>query len=101
MANATLMARLQHWYRSRCNGEWEHDFGINLETLDNPGWSLTVDLEGTPLEHARFAKISEARSERDWIECRVQAGQFQGFGGPNNLEELLTRFLDWAESARA
>lgn len=101
MASTSIMSRLQRWYRSCCNGEWEQEFGINIESMDNPGWSVTVDLEGTPLEEARFARISEARSELDWIECRVQAGQFQGFGGPENLEELLTRFLDWAESARA
>jgi len=99
MPNASTMARLQRWYQSCCNGSWEQELGINVETLDNPGWSVTVDLEGTPLEKTRFPKRSEARSETDWIECRVAAAQFQGFGGVNNLEELLTVFLDWAESA--
>lgn len=101
MPNASIMARLQRWYQRCCNGEWEHELGINIETLDNPGWSVTVDLEGTPLERARFSLPAEARSETDWIECRVQAAQFQGFGGLENLEELLTVFLDWAESARS
>jgi hypothetical protein len=101
MPNASITARLARWFQSCCNGEWEHELGINIETLDNPGWSVTVDLEGTPLEEARFANRSEARSETDWIECRVQAAQFQGFGGTEYLEELLGIFLDWAESARA
>jgi hypothetical protein len=99
MAQSALV-RLQKWFEERCDGTWEQESGVNIETLDNPGWSVTVDLEGTSLENARFAPVTESRSEHDWVECRVQAAQFQGYGGPLNLEEVLTRFLDWAESAR-
>ena len=35
---------LQKWYRSQCNGEWEHAEGISIGTLDNPGWSIEVSL---------------------------------------------------------
>jgi hypothetical protein len=28
---------LEAWYASRCDGEWEHGYGISIETLDNPG----------------------------------------------------------------
>ena len=38
------------WYAQRCNGDWEHAFGIELETIDNPGWHLKVDLVETGLE---------------------------------------------------
>ena len=41
-------------YLSRCDGDWEHSFGVVVETLDNPGWRLLVDLEGTGLEAKPF-----------------------------------------------
>lgn len=39
--------RIQSWFAERCNGEWEHEFGITIETLDNPGWRVRIDLAGT------------------------------------------------------
>lgn len=33
---------LDQFYRRRCNGIWEHTYGIDIETCDNPGWVLTL-----------------------------------------------------------
>ena len=41
------LAFLEAWYRKHCGGDWEHQHGVELGTLDNPGWRLAVDLEGT------------------------------------------------------
>jgi hypothetical protein len=41
---------LQRWYAEQCDGKWEHSYGVRIETLDNPGWQITVDLNGTGLE---------------------------------------------------
>ena len=30
------------WFKAHCNGVWEHTYGIDLTTTDNPGWWLTV-----------------------------------------------------------
>ena len=38
---------LQQWYYGHCNGDWEHGSGIHIDTLDNPGWSITINLEDT------------------------------------------------------
>jgi hypothetical protein len=38
------LSYLEKWYRSHCNGEWEHAEGISIGTLDNPGWSIAVSL---------------------------------------------------------
>jgi hypothetical protein len=38
---------LLKWYKSHCNGDWEHGRGIHLDTIDNPGWSLSINLEDT------------------------------------------------------
>ena len=42
-----MLERLQRWYLYRCDGDWEHSFGITIETLDNPGWMVTIDLQDT------------------------------------------------------
>src|SRR5690348_1300611 len=38
---------IQAWYLDQCDGHWEHQYGMVIETLDNPGWSIRVELEGT------------------------------------------------------
>ena len=30
------------WFQSNCDGDWEHGFGITIETLDNPGWCVKI-----------------------------------------------------------
>jgi hypothetical protein len=90
------LAELQRWYDAQCDGDWEHEFGVRIATLDNPGWSVDIDLEGTPLETRPFAEIKDMSAERDWYICRVTEGKFRGDGGPLMLGRILRAFLDWA-----
>jgi hypothetical protein len=95
--SATLK-RLQRWYLSNCNDDWEHQYGLTLGTLDNPGWSIDIDLVGTPLSRRKLDPVEiQRKNENDWIHCSRTETQFQGRCGPNDLEELLGMFLDWAE----
>jgi hypothetical protein len=41
------LSRLEKWYSAQCDGDWEHQYGVQLKTLDNPGWTFEVDLCGT------------------------------------------------------
>ncbi|TAK64981.1 MAG: rhodanese-related sulfurtransferase [Bacteroidetes bacterium] len=86
---------IQHWYQSQCNDEWEHHHGVTIQTLDNPGWMVTIDLTGTNLEKANIGEINHERSETDWIKCWKENEKFRGVGGALNLEEILTVFLSW------
>lgn len=97
MNSGDSLAWIQRWYRAQCNGEWEHSHGVRIDTLDNPGWTLDVDLAGTNLERQPFAPTKVARSEDDWIDCRVEKAQFRGAGGPANLRELVEAFRGWAD----
>ena len=47
---------LMEWYAAQCDGSWEHDYGIKIDTLDNPGWYLEIDLTDTPLQDVPFEK---------------------------------------------
>ncbi|MGD0134481.1 MAG: immunity 53 family protein [Bryobacteraceae bacterium] len=90
---------LQAWYRAQSNGLWEHSHGITIESLNNPGWLVTIDLDGTPLENRTMPAVARERSQRDWMVCEVDRNQFRGQGDPEKLVSILEIFQAWAESA--
>ena len=92
------LKKLQNWYLSNCNGEWEHDFGMSIGTLDNPGWTMEINLIGTHNENIPFKGITIERSEEDWIQCKVENNIFKAACGPLNLEETLGIFLKWTNN---
>lgn len=92
------LGTLQSWYAEQCDGDWEHRAGIKLETLDNPGWSLRINLEGTRLESKKYAEtMLNYDHDHDWIRCWVEDRVFRGVCGARQLENMLSIFFEWAE----
>ena len=89
---------LQEWFRSQCNGGWEHTYVIRIDTLDNPGWGVRIDIYETELEGKAFEKIENLDEDDDWMVCEVKKGKFIGSGDTSKLEKILQVFKDWAES---
>ncbi len=87
------LERLQNWYSSMCDGEWEHDPGFKIGLVDNPGWSIDLRVVGTELE-AINPSVWDERSNDDWISIRKTDGYLRVRCGPRNLHEALDRFLD-------
>lgn len=52
-----VLERLERWYAAQCNGDWEHTYGITIETLDNPGWTFKVELRDTYLSGQTFEEF--------------------------------------------
>ena len=94
----TTIEQIQNWYKSQCNGDWEHTFGIHISTLDNPGWAVDIDLTETEVENKEFKPIINLEPELDWVHCSVENNKFKGRGGPEKLEEILLVFLKWANN---
>ena len=95
----TPLEKLQEWYSQNCNGDWEHLYGITIENIDNPGWSVKINLAETGLEEVDFPEAKTQReNENDWYYCQKKGSDFLGAGGPFNLTEIVTIFLDWAEN---
>lgn len=94
-----LMEKLQQWYVNECDGDWEHSFGIKIETLDNPGWLVTIDLMETRWETLKVERSIDQRNDNDWVQHEVLNYQFIGCGGPNNLAEILSRFFKIIDEA--
>jgi hypothetical protein len=93
------LGQLQRWYAAQCNGDWEHTYGISIETVDNPGWYFKVELTDTYLAGRAFAEISENRAdEKNAFICMVRDRAFVGSCAPNRLHEVIAIFLRWADS---
>jgi Immunity protein 53 len=92
---------LQAWYQDRSNGHWEQSHGVTIESIDNPGWVVTIDLSGTPLEDQSMPAIERDVSKRDWLLCEVERNQFRGQGDPGKLLSILQIFQVWAAPAEA
>src|SRR5690606_14230774 len=58
-----LLTWLQGWYTSMCDGDWEHVNGVSIDTLDNPGWSLRIQITGTSLDIKPFDRVKIERDE--------------------------------------
>ena len=93
----TSLEGLQRWFEQQCDGNWEHEHTLRIETLDNPGWAVFLDLRGTALEKTEFVDLNVQRTDNNWIVCRTRSGRFEGFGGPANLGEIVSTFLNWAK----
>jgi len=93
-----ILLWIQNWYYQYCNGDWEHNENINIRTIDNPGWRVTIDLEGTNCENRVFRNIEKEESQDNWYQCFLRDGKFEGAGGPCNLFEILCVFQEWAKS---
>ncbi len=84
---------LGEWYATQCNGEWEHGYGIRIDTLDNPGWYVVIELTGTALERLRLEKRAVEKSEQDWFRIEVKDKKFLGVGDPWKLGYIIEEFL--------
>lgn len=90
---------LQKWCQIHCDGNWEHGNSIHLRTIDNPGWSLSINLEETELENRKFHQLDINRSDKDWTFCEIRDVKFEARCGVNNLPEVLKVFRHWAQSS--
>jgi hypothetical protein len=95
-----LLEWLQGWYRSQCNGDWEHGHGLVIKTLDNPGWSISITLEGTSVCGATMPRYEQDLGDDDWVFCKVEGGKFIGHGDPSKLTVMLGLFRDLVSRPR-
>lgn len=98
--NALL--QLQDWYFANCDEDWEHGQGVRMESLDNPGWTLSINLVDTVLEGVPFDiyEYGLDRDDHDWVHCKVKDKKFMAAGGPKKLEEMIEIFLAWSRGER-
>lgn len=88
-----LLEQLERWYSAQCNGDWEHTYRITIETVDNPGWLLKIELTDTYLADQPFVEIYENRGdEKNQFLCTVRNQTFRGVCSPERLHEVISIF---------
>jgi hypothetical protein len=92
-----ILKWIENWYKSQCDEDWEHSYGIKIETIDNPGWLLHIDLIKTSLESDNLDISITKKNENDWYWWKVVNNVFIAAGDPNKLTVLLGLFKKFVE----
>lgn len=90
MSNLDSITILQQWYECNCNNNWEHENGVKIESLDNPGWSISLDLTDTPLDGLIYSVNKQSINTDKWYSITVENNILKGFG--NDLSEIIQLF---------
>jgi hypothetical protein len=85
------------WFADHCDGDWEHDLGIRLATLDNPGWALDVSIGDTELAGAATEWHRNDKSDLEWLHWRSTGEMFEARCGVADLPRALEAFRMFAE----
>lgn len=96
--NENIFIWIMKWYEKNCDGDWEHSFRITIETLDNPGWSVKIDLDGTTFPQIDNPWKMIERTEKDWYGYSISDDQFSASGDPTKLPFLVDIFRQFSES---
>jgi hypothetical protein len=96
-----VLVWLQKWYLSECDGDWEHENTINIESLGNPGWLIKIHLKYTLIENVEIETIKIEKDENDWCFYGIKDAVYRAAGDPNKLQFLLLKFKEIVESAKS
>ncbi|WP_399922926.1 immunity 53 family protein [Streptomyces kanamyceticus] len=88
---------LQQWYTAACDGDWEHSYGIRIETTDNPGWILSVDLARTTL-CGRTCETEDQSADGSWISVKSDGIEFVAACDAGSLDRAIGCFNEFAAS---
>jgi len=97
---------LMNWYVAECNNDWEHSYGVKIDTLDNPGWTIEIDLRDTVLEGSTFTSkrgepaedLEEWRKNGSWWIAEADGVCFKAACGPRDLSSIIGVFRQWVGS---
>ena len=90
-----IIERIQDWYKINCNGDWEHSYGYKIETLDNPGWAIKIDLAETALENLEFQReYRNPKNNNDWFHITTGNKVLNIYCGPENMKSTFEIFFD-------
>ena len=93
---SSIIQWLQDWTKSQIDGNWEHELGISISMLDNPGWILSADVSNYG-DFLKETKPLGRDNDVDWIdfEVRVIAKTYvyiEIFGDISKLNKILYSF---------
>ncbi len=102
------------WYSENCDGDWEHQYGVSVTTMDNPGWDVKIDVAETILCDLQVQEEYEGPRTPmellpaigydvhfDWYKIWIEGGMYRAYCSPRRLGFVLDRFLEHVREAEA
>ncbi|WP_449386945.1 Imm53 family immunity protein [Chryseobacterium lineare] len=86
---------LQKWFKEQTDGNWEHEVIIKIESIDNPGWSIEIDLMKSdiiPIEWRLFEI-----SDDNWLGYKFEDNIFYIAGDASKLDLSIRVFQEFIE----
>lgn len=90
---------LQNWFDAQCDGNWEHEYGIRIETIDNPGWNIEIDLP-PQISHSIASQEWQLfeLSDNNWIGYKINNNIFSASGDQKKLNLMILIFKELVEN---
>lgn len=61
-------SELEYWFSEKCDGDWEHQGGVEITTTDNPGWHAVIAYDDMDVGvQSDIADHNVDRSDTDYI----------------------------------
>lgn len=92
-----LLEWTQNWFKDNCDGDWERGNGIQITTLDNPGWEVEIDISKTSIANLNLKGILNENSKQDWYGVKIENQKFIASGDSDKLTFLLGLFKEMIE----
>lgn len=92
-----ILGWIQNWFKDHCDGDWEHNFGIQITTIDNPGWDVEIDISNTSIANIHVPWILNEKNTQDWYGVKIENQKFNAAGDPEKLTFLLELFKEMIE----
>lgn len=88
---------IQHWFKGHCDGDWEHHDGIQITTIEKPGWDVEIDISNTSIANIHIPWILNETSAQNWYGVKIENQKFNASGDPEKLTFLLNLFKEMIE----
>ena len=94
-----MTPNVNKWFQSKCDGDWEHRHGVQIETCDNPGWILRVRVVDAGVDEGDRVLFECGQFGHDgspWVQVRINGQWLEGACSPDRvdrLDQILGSFL--------
>jgi len=95
--NDTILDWIQQWFLNNCDGAWEQGEAIQINTTDNPGWEVEIDMSNTSLATLSIPQILNEKNKNDWYSVKIEDKTFSASGDAQKLQFLLGLFKETIE----
>ncbi|WP_000806817.1 Imm53 family immunity protein [Leptospira interrogans] len=96
----TMFSWLIEWRESQCDGDWEHENGIAINTNGDRGWQVRIEANFTELDRVEVAHTLNQKGEDDWYSFSLKDGKFLAEGDSKKLPIILEKFKEiWTTNA--